>query len=158
MNAIHNYLPVDNPNIPVKPAGSAPGDIFGEFVATPMDEKYFYEPKIADVRSKDMYLSNFSMRISEGRFRGTWFLTISETRDWITSEAASFCRVSLPQDINGIKIKLSPTAGHKISNMIRTMSTVIHVKRTIHFTSFISLFARNTFSNSFLRMSSGPKT
>lgn len=53
-------------NIPVVSYSDTHGS-FGEFICTPADSRYHYEPSLVDVVSKDMYLPNFALRYTEGK-------------------------------------------------------------------------------------------
>lgn len=68
MNRAHNYLSLNYPNIPVLPSTELKSKPIGEFFATPQDEKHPLDPSVSDVKSVDMYLPNFSLRMLEGKF------------------------------------------------------------------------------------------
>jgi AraC-like DNA-binding protein len=59
-------ISLNYPNIPVISISNKEVN-FGEFLATPPDRLYQYEPCLVDVVSKDMYLPNFSLRYTEGK-------------------------------------------------------------------------------------------
>lgn len=65
MNSKYNYIIVDNPNGPPKESASVP---FAQLVDTPVNTRNIFEEGVAKVQVKDMYLPNYSLRISKGVF------------------------------------------------------------------------------------------
>jgi AraC-like DNA-binding protein len=65
MNSKYNYIIVDNPNGKPKEAATVP---FAQLVDAPLNMKNVFENGVANVSVKDMYLPNYSMRISKGVF------------------------------------------------------------------------------------------
>lgn len=66
MNQAYNYITVNKAI--VRPGKDTPAVPFAEFVDPICDENNIYEPRVADVQVKDMYLPNFSVRVSQGKF------------------------------------------------------------------------------------------
>jgi AraC-like DNA-binding protein len=60
------HLTVNYPNIPV--IANHKDIVYGQFVPTPPDLKNTFSPSMAAVKSMDMYLNNFSLRMMEGEF------------------------------------------------------------------------------------------
>jgi AraC-like DNA-binding protein len=68
MNSAHNFITVNNPNVPIlSPTGSS-STPFGQFLSAPFDERNTFEETVAQVQCHDMYLPNFSIRASKGVF------------------------------------------------------------------------------------------
>ncbi|HEU5290914.1 MAG TPA: AraC family transcriptional regulator [Cyclobacteriaceae bacterium] len=65
MNQAYNYITVDKPNILTRPCPTIP---FAQLVDAPVDENNKFEKEVANVQLQDMYLPNFSIRVSQGEF------------------------------------------------------------------------------------------
>lgn len=67
MSRSFNYLTVNYPNIPVL-GSSAEGNVLGKFIPSPEDSRNQAIESFASVKSMDMYLPDFSLRVMEGRY------------------------------------------------------------------------------------------
>ena len=62
-----NYIPIDNPNIPVLPSTQT-AIPFGKILPAPASGDDSFNRAVTDVKAYDMYLPNFSLRSFEGKF------------------------------------------------------------------------------------------
>lgn len=62
----YNFIEVNNPNIPVLTKEECTP--FGQFVESPQNPNDEFDESIATVKSRDMFLANFSMRAVEAEF------------------------------------------------------------------------------------------
>src|SRR6478609_1897017 len=65
MNQAYNYITVNKPTIRTRPCSTIP---FAELVNAPVDENNMFDKEVANVQIQDMYLPNFSIRVSQGEF------------------------------------------------------------------------------------------
>jgi AraC-like DNA-binding protein len=68
MNSAHNFITLNNPNIPILSQSDCSSTPFGLFLDSPYDERNMFEESVAQVQCHDMYLPNFSIRASKGIF------------------------------------------------------------------------------------------
>jgi AraC-like DNA-binding protein len=62
-----NYVSVNNPNIPILSTSQAANIPLGKFIPTPNGDVQCFDGVVSGMKVYDMYLSNFSLRLFEGR-------------------------------------------------------------------------------------------
>jgi hypothetical protein len=67
MNRAYNYITLHHPNLPI-PSSLPVDKPLGKFIDAVVDEEHMLEGAIAAMKSQDMYLPNFSLRVIDGVF------------------------------------------------------------------------------------------
>ncbi len=62
-----NYVSVDNPNIPIVSASQNATIPLGKFLPTPHNGDDYFDGAVSMMKTYDMYLPNFSLRLFEGK-------------------------------------------------------------------------------------------
>jgi AraC-like DNA-binding protein len=66
MSLSANYVSINNPNIPILSASQASTIPFGKFIPTPNGGEQCFDGVVSNMKTYDMYLPNFSLRLFEG--------------------------------------------------------------------------------------------
>jgi AraC-like DNA-binding protein len=62
-----NYIAVDNPNIPILTDTQTPSISYGKFLPTPNGGAQYFDGVVKGMKTYDMYLPNFSLRLFDGK-------------------------------------------------------------------------------------------